>query len=331
MFRGRCSHHCSSNAARWLAWIVLPTSVATAAVLWAGPSFAAGTYRTTTSVNVRSGPGTGSPKIGTEPSGATFTLNCQWQGSTNIGGNSTWDNVTFADGLTGAITDYDTTTPSWNSYAPGTGPCGATQGGTIHSLGGVDMQRACDTQYPGSGLKAVATNVNSAYSWQCQGPGVSHGINVTAECGTQYGSGAVADVTNAASAWSWYCHWSVGRTLTYDSGVAGQCVWWALNEFHQFDGLYPYTLDPANSGDAKYLATNAARNGWTVSSTPRVNSIAVFQPGANGAGSAGHVAWVTSVSGPYITVSEMNFTNGPGKTDNRTLIPASSVQYVLAP
>jgi hypothetical protein len=51
------------NAARRLAWLVLPTSLATATVLSAGPSFAAGTYRTTTSVNVRSGPGTPSPDL----------------------------------------------------------------------------------------------------------------------------------------------------------------------------------------------------------------------------------------------------------------------------
>ena len=122
----------------------------------------------------------------------------------------------------------------------------------------------------------------------------------------------------------------IGRTLTYDSGAAGQCVWWAINEFHQYDGLYPDTLDPADNGNAMYLATNAAYNGWTVSSTPQVNSIAVFQPGANGAGAVGHVAWVTSVSGPDTTVSEMDFPN-PYITDIRTFIPASSVQYILAP
>ena len=325
----------SRTATRWLVMTASAACLATTiTTLAAAPSFAAGTYRTTGAVNVRSGPGTGYQPIGTEPGGAQFTLQCQWQGGTNINGNATWDRVTFANGLTGAITDDYTTTPSWNSYAPGTGPCGSPQGSTqavIHSLGGVDMQRACDTQY-GSGLRAVATNANSAYSWQCVGPGVSHGIDVTAECRTQYGNGAVADVTNPASAWSWYCHWTVGRTLTSDSGVTGQCVWWAINEFHQFDGLYPDTLDPANiNNDARYLATNAAYYGWTVSSTPHVNSIAVFQPGVNGAGTTGHVAWVTSVSGSYITVSEMNFTNGLGHTDNRTLIPASSVRYILAP
>jgi surface antigen len=201
----------------------------------------------------------------------------------------------------------------------------------VHSLGGVNMQRACDTQYQGRGLKAVATNSKSAYSWKCQGRGVSLGINVGAECRTQYGSGAVAAVANPDSATSWYCHWNIGQTLTYNSGSPGQCVYWALNEFHQYDGLYPDTVhSAANNGNAMYLATNAAYHGWAVSSAPRANSIAVFQPGVNGAGSVGHVAWVTGVSGRYITVSEMDFPTAY-KTDNRTLIPASSVRYVLAP
>lgn len=89
---------------------------------------------------------------------------CQWQGNTNVGGNSTWDKVTFANGLTGAISDDLTNTPSFNSYAPGTGACGASaapsSGGA--SLGGVDMQRARDTQYQRSDLRATATNVNNA-------------------------------------------------------------------------------------------------------------------------------------------------------------------------
>jgi hypothetical protein len=144
-----CAHR-KPNTARRLSWLVLPISVAAGAVLWAGPSFAAGTYRTTTSVNVRSGPGTGASVIGTEPSGASFTLNCQWQGSTNIGGNSTWDDVAFANGVTGAITDFDTTTPSWNSYAPGTGPCGSTPVGTLHSLGG----SICNKPAPSSTARA---------------------------------------------------------------------------------------------------------------------------------------------------------------------------------
>ncbi len=176
----------------------------------AAPSFAAGNYSTTASVTVRSGPDTGYPLAGKEPAGAQFTLQCQWQGGISVNGNATWDTVIAADGVTGAITDDYTTTTSWNSYAPGTGAFGSGSASpspsSTGSLGGVDMQRGCDTQYPGRGLRAVATCTNSACSWQRTGSGVSLGIDVTAECRTQYGYGAVSTASNPGSAWSWHCH-----------------------------------------------------------------------------------------------------------------------------
>ena len=72
-----------------------------------------------------------------------------------------------------------------------------------------------------------------------------------------------------------------------------------------------------------YWATNASRRGWNVGSTPRIGSIAVFQPGVAGAGSVGHVAWVTQVypARNAITVTEMDFPN-PGQVDTRTISPA---------
>lgn len=86
---------------------------------------AAGTYSTTGTVNVRYGPSTGYGVITTEPSGAGFTLVCQWQGGTNVNGNATWDEVRFSNGVVGAVSDYWTTTPSFNSFAPNTGACPA--------------------------------------------------------------------------------------------------------------------------------------------------------------------------------------------------------------
>jgi surface antigen len=124
---------------------------------------------------------------------------------------------------------------------------------------------------------------------------------------------------------------AVGRTVGYNEGASGQCTWWAINEFHAYDGRYPNLIDPANNGNAGYWATNAVYNGWTLVATPRVNAIAVFLPYVNGAGAVGHVAWVTGVSGSTIRVSEMNFTYGPGNIDTRTLTPAASVRYILAP
>ena len=221
-------------------------------------------------------------------------------------------------------------------------------------LGGVDMQRACSVQWAKYGpTTAVVRDQHNAYSWACRSNSTSNilgGVSVNQECVLQYGLGAYAGLGSASNPYSWYCQGpapaptptqpavNTGKTLTSNSGDKGNCTWWALNEFHQFDGLYPDTLNPANTGDAKYWATNAGLNGWTVTSTPRVDSIAVFQPGANGAFpvGAGHVAWVTAVSGSQITVTEMNFEGGspPGgfnKVDTRTLTPASSVLYILAP
>jgi surface antigen len=124
---------------------------------------------------------------------------------------------------------------------------------------------------------------------------------------------------------------TTGRTLTYDEGVPGYCTWWAIDQFHEYTGLYPDFSDPANDGDAGYWATDAAYNGWTVTSTPRVGSIAVFPPGVNGAEPDGHVAWVTAVSAPQITITEMNGPAGWDVVDTRILTPAPSVTYILAP
>jgi surface antigen len=119
-----------------------------------------------------------------------------------------------------------------------------------------------------------------------------------------------------------------GRTTPRNLGVWGQCVWYALERFHQATGVYPLGY-----GDAWNFANSTGANGWTVSNTPRVRSVAVFQPGANGAGSYGHVAWVEQVSGNQIQVAEMNYGYGNrvGKESRRWLIPTSNVRYVYAP
>ena len=110
-----------------------------------------------------------------------------------------------------------------------------------------------------------------------------------------------------------------GLTLSSNPGASGQCTSWAENEFHQFFGVYPDTLGP-NNGNAMYWGMNAQANGWTVTTQPQPDSIVVFQPGVDGAGSVGHVAWVTAVSGSNISVSEMDFPN-PGVVTTRTNIP----------
>ena len=76
-------------------------------------------------------------------------------------------------------------------------------------LGGVDMQRACDTQYPpASRLRAEVLNQHDAFSWRCAAPqnrGPVYGINVNRECVVQYGRGAFAGLRNIHNPYSWFC------------------------------------------------------------------------------------------------------------------------------
>src|SRR5207247_6357458 len=73
----------------------------------------------------------------------------------------------------------------------------------------------------------------------------------------------------------------------------GNCVWWAWEQWH----LLGYDLPP-DWGNAADWIVDAERSGLPLGTTPRTGSIAVF-PRADGVwafGTAGHVAFVTSVS-----------------------------------
>jgi hypothetical protein len=74
-------------------------------------------------------------------------------------------------------------------------------------LGGVDMQRACDTQYPGWGLRAEVIDQHNAYSWRCTVPWdrSSYGIDVNRECALQYDRSAYSGLRDAHNPYSWFC------------------------------------------------------------------------------------------------------------------------------
>ncbi len=75
--------------------------------------------------------------------------------------------------------------------------------------------------------------------------------------------------------------------------TGGNCVWWAWEQWH----LLGYDLPP-DWGNAADWIVDAERSGLPLGTTPRTGSIAVF-PRADGVwafGTAGHVAFVTSVS-----------------------------------
>lgn len=82
---------------------------------------------------------------------------------------------------------------------------------------------------------------------------------------------------------------------------------------------------PSSWGNANAWYSNAQRGGYAVGNMPRPGAIA-WTP----AGYYGHVAYVESVKGGMVTVSEMNY-YGPGGGWNRIssrTVPASSFKYI---
>jgi surface antigen len=78
---------------------------------------------------------------------------------------------------------------------------------------------------------------------------------------------------------------------------------------------------PSGWGNARSWLYNARRSGYKTGSLPVPGAIAW-----TGAGWLGHVAYVESVSGNMVTISEMNYL-GWNRISQRTL-PAGSFQYI---
>lgn len=116
---------------------------------------------------------------------------------------------------------------------------------------------------------------------------------------------------------------TLGQTVAKNVFVEDDyCTWYAEQRFHAFVVHYPALYPPGHTfmnvnGNAYQWKANAAAEGWTITSTPTVNSVVVIQPGWDGvANSDGHVAWVTAVgTGGQFTVAELN-ENLPGDIPN---------------
>jgi surface antigen len=79
---------------------------------------------------------------------------------------------------------------------------------------------------------------------------------------------------------------------------------------------------PSNWGNANAWYYNAQASGFSVGSSPVPGAIAW-----SGAGYYGHVAYVESVSGGMVTVSEMNYNGGWNRVSSRT-VSAGSFRYI---
>ncbi|TCO46865.1 NlpC/P60 family protein [Kribbella antiqua] len=174
----------------------------------------------------------------------------------------------------------------------------ATQASAATVLGGVDMQRACDTQYPGRGSRATVTNWSSAYSWKCVAPSFSGGIDVNRACATQYSQGAYAGLRDAANPYTWFCQgWASSANMLAAANWAiaeknSPDPTWSDHYGHQWSGWCEQFVEQA--GGFRYWFPRAIdhynwqlNNGRIHPDTNPPRGAVVFYGGGEGAGHVG--------------------------------------------
>ena len=98
------------------------------------PAGAVTGYRTTATMNVRSGPGTGYSVVGSVSSGTGLDIQCQIKSGSSVNGSDVWNKL----GPGRYVSDYYTNTPVFNGYTsniphPCTWP--ESNGGTSNTNG----------------------------------------------------------------------------------------------------------------------------------------------------------------------------------------------------
>jgi surface antigen len=143
------------------------------------------------------------------------------------------------------------------------------------------------------------------------------------------GGGSTGGSTSAAprgiSPWAYTGRpaYSMGNTGAYSQWF-GNCTWYAWYR-HQNEPLM-------GLGNAGQWAYTAGSRGLRTGTTPAAGATVVFQGGAQGAGSVGHVAHVEAVYGNgWFLVSEMNFYwngGGWGRVDYRYAHTGAGVSFI---
>ena len=178
----------------------------------------------------------------------------------------------------------------------------------VYSASGQALWNSGTGGYPGDALQ-VQNDGNAVI--------YSSGGQAIWETKTQSGGGG------GGSARAWGATFSFNPFATLYSG---ECTYWADHEFGSYTGGKYLNV----RGNAYQWANEAQAGGWTVTGTPEVDSVVVFQPWEDGAGKVGHVAWVEQVSGVKIYVSEMNVV-GNGIEDHKWYTVTPNLRFILAP
>ncbi|SDW95818.1 Surface antigen [Marininema mesophilum] len=106
-----------------------------------------------------------------------------------------------------------------------------------------------------------------------------------------------------------------------------QCTSFVAWRMNQHGLKFDNNMQGGHFGNAENWDENARSIGMTVNNKPAVGAIAQFDPGVGGAGSIGHVAYVTEVKGSSVEVEEYNLETPYGF--GKRVIPASSVSNFI--
>ncbi|MBK1986088.1 CHAP domain-containing protein [Sphaerospermopsis aphanizomenoides BCCUSP55] len=108
----------------------------------------------------------------------------------------------------------------------------------------------------------------------------------------------------------------------------GNCTWYAYGRMLQL-GYQQSTLNTMLGNAGTW--DNTAGNGASISTTPQVGSIALWEAGVNGAGSVGHVAVVERINTDgTITISESNW-GSPQRYSTRTIAANNPSKFIIVP
>ena len=240
-------------------------------------------------------------------------------------GNATRDITTYAvqpgDTLSGVASKFNitTTTIKWandmdsvDAIAPGQNLTILPVSGLVYTVAGGDTADSLAAKFKANAAQIVSYN-------NAEVKGLETGSKIIIPDGVKVE--ALKPVVQVASA-------TTGQTRVAGAGIVTP----RLTSYAGGGNSYAYgycTFYVANRrsvppmwGDARNWLYNAQASGFSTGSVPVPGAIAW-----TGAGYYGHVAYVESVSGNTVTVSEMNFNGGWNRVSSRTT-SASSFRYI---
>lgn len=182
--------------------------------------------------------------------------------------------------------------------------------GLLYTVASGDTAASLASTYQANAAQILSFN-NS------QGKGLTPGVQIIIPDGVQPQAAAPAPTPAAAPLLASAAATSTFPQLTHfaysGNGYAfGYCTYYVASRRNV----------PSDWGNANQWYYNAQASGFSVGSVPVPGAIAW-----TGAGYYGHVAYVESVSGSMVTISEMNF-NGNWDRVTERAVPASEFSYI---